>query len=173
RKLRCELIDRKAAADGPFDVFHAVAKGESELLDGGGAGFANVISADGDDVEFRRVLHAEFEGVNHQTHGRLGRVDVLLLRDVFLEDVVLKRAGDFLPVGALLLGDGEIHGPDDRGGRVDGHRGGDVGEGDLIEQDFHVSEGTDGDAALADFTFREGVVGVVTHEGREVEGSGQ
>src|SRR5208337_5359228 len=163
----------EAAADAPFDVFHAVAEGEGEFLDGGGTGFADVIAADGDDVEFWSVLHPELEGVDDQAHGGFGRVDVFLLRDVFLEDVVLERAGDGLPVGALLFGDGEVHGPDDRGGGIDGHRGGDIGEGNLVEEDFHVGERGDGDAAFADFAFGEGVIGIVAHESREIEGGGE
>ena len=153
RKLRGEIVDVHAAAHAPFDVFDAVAQGERQFLNGGGAGFANVIAADGDGIEFRRVLRAELERVDHQPHGRLGRIDVFLLRDVFLEDVVLQRAGEFLPVGALLFGDGQIHGPDDGGGRIDGHRGGDVGERNLVEEHFHVGERADGHAALADFAF--------------------
>src|SRR5208283_3642761 len=149
------------------------AKGEGEFLDGGGACFADVVAADGDDIEFGCVLHAELEGVDHQAHGGFGRVDVFLLRDVFLEDVVLQRAGDFLPVGALLFGDGEVHGPNDGGGGVDGHAGGDIGERDLIEEDFHIGEGGDGDAAFADFAFGEGGIGIVAHERGEIESGGE
>ncbi len=151
-KLRAEFVELEATLQSTFDIFHAIAKGEGQFLDGGGAGFADVIAADGDGVELGSVLDAEFEGVDDQTHGRFRRVDVFLLRDVFLEDVVLESAGNFAPVGALFFGYGKIHGPDDSGGRIDSHRGGDVGERDLVKEDFHIGERADGDTAFANFT---------------------
>ena len=119
------------------------------------------------------MLGAELDRVDHQAHGRLGRVDVFLLRDVFLEDVVLQRAGNLLPVRALFFGDGQIHRPDDRGGGIDGHRGGDVGERNLVEEHFHVRQGADGHAAFADFAFGERMVGVVAHQRGQIEGDGK
>ena len=124
-------------------------------------------------LNFGSVLDAEFEGVDHQPHRRLRRIDVFLLRDVFLEDVVLQRAGEFLPVGALLFRDRQIHGPDDRRGRIDGHGGGDVGQRNLVEEHFHVGERTDGHAAFADFAFGERVVGVVAHQRGQIERDGE
>ena len=84
-----EGVDVHAAAHAPFDVFEAVAQGEGQFLNCGRAGFANVIAADGDGIELGSIFHAELEGVDDQAHRRFGRVDVFLLRDVFLEDVVL------------------------------------------------------------------------------------
>ena len=52
-------------------------------------------------------------------------------------------------------------------------RGGDVGQRNFVEEDFHVGEGTDGDTAFADFAFGEGVVGVVAHERGQIEGGGE
>ena len=115
-ELRDESVDVHAAANAPLDVFEAVAQREGQLLNGGGASFANVVAADGNGVELRRVLDCELEGVDDEPHGGLGRINVFLLRDIFLEDVVLQRAGDFLPIGALLFRDREVHGPDDGGG---------------------------------------------------------
>ena len=121
RELRNESVDVHAATHAPFNVLEAIAQSEGQFLNGGRAGFANVIAADGDGIEFGSVFYAEFESVDDQAHGRFGRVDVFLLRDVFLEDVVLQSAGEFFPVGALFFGDRQIHGPDDGGGRIDGH----------------------------------------------------
>ena len=105
-KPRAKLIHIQPAAHAPFHVLDAVAQCEGQFLDRCRTGFADVISADGDGVELRRVLGAELEGINHQPHGRFGRIDVFLLRDVFLEDIVLNRARNFLPVGRLLFRDG-------------------------------------------------------------------
>ena len=78
-----------------------------------------------------------------------------------------------LPVGALLFGDGQIHGPDHRGGRIDGHRSGDVRERNLVEEHFHVRERADGHAAFADFAFGERMIGVVAHQRGQIEGDGE
>ena len=172
-KLRNELIHVHAAAHAPFDIFDAVAQRERQFLNGGRARFANVITADGDGIEFGSVAYAEFERVDDQAHRRLRRINVFLLRDVFLQDVVLQRAGDFLPVRALLFRDGQIHGPDHRRGRIDGHGSGDVGQRNLVEEHFHIGERTDGHAALADFAFGERVVGVVTHQRGQIERDGK
>src|SRR5260370_5390891 len=173
RKLRDKLVHFEAAAHSQLDVLEAVAQGEGQFLDGGRAGFADVIAADGNGVELGRVLYAELEGVNYQAHRGFRRVDVFLLRNVFLEDVVLERAGNRFPVSALLFGDGQVHRPNHRGGRIDGHRSSDIGEGNFVEEHFHVGERTDGHAALADFSFGECVIGVVAHQRGQVESRGE
>ena len=172
-EARAELVDIEAAAARPLHVLDAVVNGEGQFLQRGGAGFADVVAADGDGVEARRELGAELEGVDHQAHGGRGRIDVFLLRDVFLEDVVLDGAGDLLPVGFLLFGDHQVHGPQHGGGRIDGHGGGDVLQVDAVEEDLHVLERVDGDAALADLALAHEVVGVVAHQGGQIEGDGQ
>ena len=173
RKPRRELVHLPGRGEGALHVLDAVAQREGQFLNRGRAGFADVIAADRDRIEARRVLGAELDRVGDQAHRRLGRIDVFLLRDVFLEDVVLQRAGDLAPVRALLFGDREIHGPDRRGRRIDGHRNGDVGERNLVEESFHVRERTDGDAAFADFAFGQRMVGVVAHQRGKIEGDGE
>ena len=111
--------------------------------------------------------------VHHQPHRRLGREDVFLLRDELLEDVVLGGAAQLVGAHALLFGGGDVHGPDDGRGRVDGHAGGDLVERDAIQQDFHVLERRDRHAALAELAQRFGGVGVVAHQRGQVEGDGQ
>jgi hypothetical protein len=98
------------------------------------------------------------------------RIDVGAARHVLLEDVVLNGAHDFLRGDALLLGDGDVHGEENRGGGVDRHGGGDFVEGNLVEEDFHVGEGIDGDADFADLPIGHGAVGIVSHLGRQIEG---
>src|SRR5260370_35083650 len=133
RKLRDKLVHVESAAHSPFDVLGAGTQGEGQFLDGGRAGFADVIAADRNSVELGRFLDGEFERVDHQAHRGFRWVDVFLLRDVFLEDVVLQRARYCFPVRALLFGDGQVHRPDDRGGRIDGHRSGYIGERNCVE----------------------------------------
>ena len=73
-------------------------------------------------------------------------------------------------IGALLSGDGDVERQQDRGGGVDGHRGGDTFERDAVEERAHVVEAADRDADLADLALRHRVVGVVAHLRRQVEG---
>lgn len=41
------------------------------------------------------------------------------------------------------------------------------------QQDLHIFERADAGAALADFAFGQGVVGIVAYEGREIECDGE
>ena len=74
---------------------------------------------------------------------------------------------------ALLLGHRQVHGPEHGRRRVDGHGDGDIAQRNAAEQDLHVLERTDRRAALADFALAQGVVGVVAHQGGQVEGHGK
>src|SRR5580765_4388912 len=73
-QARAELIDVKPAAARPFNVLNAVIDGEGKLLQRGGTGFTDVIAADGNGIEFGRKFGAELKGIDHQAHGRPGRV---------------------------------------------------------------------------------------------------
>ena len=70
---------------------------------------------------------------------------------------------------ALLLGDELVEEQQQRGGRVDRHRGRDLAERDAVEKDPHVRERVDRDTGAADLAERVRVVGVVAELGREVE----
>ncbi len=71
---------------------------------------------------------------------------------------------------ALLLGCGDVHGPDDGCRRVDRHAGGDLVQRDAAQQDLHVLEGRNCHTALAELTLSLGGVSIVAHQGWQVEG---
>ena len=81
------------------------------------------------------------------------------------------------PIGrrrhALLLGDELVEQQQDRRRRVDRHRRRDLVERQVVEQQPHVLERVDGHADLADLALGAGVVGVVAHLRRQVEGARQ
>ena len=79
------------------------------------------------------------------------------------------RAGNFLPVGALLFRDHQIHRPQHGRGRVDGHRDRGFFQIDAVEEDLHVFQRIDGDAALADFAFAGRMIGVIAHQRGQIE----
>ena len=134
-----------------MDVGDAVGKREGDFLNGGRAGFADVIAGDGDGVPLGEIVAAPGEDVGDDAHGGADGINVGAAGDVFLEDVVLYGAGNFCEIGALLFGDGDVEAEEDGGGGVDGHGGGDFFERDIIEESFHVFEGIDGYADFADF----------------------
>src|SRR5207237_2955142 len=143
------------------------------FLQSGRASLAYVVAAHGNRVVLRHMARTELEGVDDEFHRGAYRVNPLLLRDVLLEYVVLERARNFSEVRALLLGDDQIHREQDGRGRVYRLRDRDLFERDAVEENFHVRERRDGDAALADLALRERRVGVVAHERRQVVGDGE
>src|SRR5580692_2123656 len=157
---RTKFVYVKAAPACPFDIFDAIIKCESQLLQRSRSGFANVISADRDCVKAWRELRSEFECVDYQTHRRRWRIDVFLLRYVFLENVVLHGSGNLFPVRALLFCHDQIHGPQHRSGRVDSHRNRGALETDPAEKNLHILERINGHAALADLALARWMIGV-------------
>ena len=101
------------------------------------------------------------------------RVDVGAARDVFLEDVVLNRAGQRRGGDALPPRDRDVERQQDDRRRVDRHRRRDAVERDAVEQRRHVLDRVDRDADAADFAGGQRVVGVVAHLRRQVEGDAQ
>ena len=168
-KPGCEIVDLQPGPNGCFDVLDAVAQREGQLLEGRGTGFPYVVAADRDAVPIRDVSGCEGNGVGHQPHGGVGRIDPLLLSDVFLQDVVLKGAPQPGPAEAALLGMSQEHGPDDGSRTIDGHGCADGFQVDVPEENLHVRQRIDGDAAFADFTRSCRVVRVETHESRQVK----
>ena len=158
----------RSSAHSTYSI--AVAERERQFLRRRRSGFADVIAADRNRIEARRMLRGELDRIRHQPHRRTRRKDVFLLRDVFLENVVLQGARELRPIDALLLGHRQVHRPQDRGGRIDGHRDGDVAQRNAAKQNLHILERADRGAALAHLAFRQRVIGVVAHQRRQIEG---
>ena len=70
----------------------------------------------------------------------------------------------------MFFGHHQVHGPQHDGGRIDGHRDRGFFEIDAVEENLHVFERIDGDAAFADLAFAGGMIGVVAHQRGQVEG---
>ena len=154
-------------------VGDGVGQGEGDLLDGGRPGLGHVVAGDGDGVEAGQVLGAVGEQVGGDPQRRRRRVDVGAAGDVLLEHVVLDRAGEGGRVDPLLLPDELVE--EQQAGRrgVDGHGGGDLVEGDALEQPPHVGQRVDRHPDLADLAGGHRVVGVVAHLGGQVEGDAE
>src|SRR5206468_761202 len=170
RKLRGEFVDGEASVERGLNVSDAVGKGEGDFLNGGGAGFADVIAGDGDGVPLGKMVAAPGKNVRDDAHGGAHGIDVSAAGDVFLQDIVLNGAGEFLHAGALLLCNGHIQAEKNRGGGVDGHGGGDFFERDAGEERFHVFERIDGDTDFAEFAKSKRMVGIQADLRGEIEG---
>src|SRR6266436_887111 len=162
RKLRGEVVDVEAGGER-----------EGDFLDGGRAGFANVVAGNGDGVPLGKMAAAPGENVGDDAHGGAHGIDISAAGDVFLEDIVLHGAGKFLQAGALAFRDGYVQAEEDGGRCVDGHGGGNSFEGVAVEKSFHVFEGIDGHADFADFAEGERVVGVHADLRGQIEGDGE
>ncbi len=143
---------------------------EGDLLHGGRTGLAHVVAGDRDRIPLRHPLGAERDDVGRQAQRRCRGIDVGAARGVLLEDVVLDGAAEALPGDALLLGEHEVEGEQDRRGGVDRHRRRDAVERDLREQAPHVGDRVDRHADPSDLASRHRVIAVVADLGRQVEG---
>ncbi len=169
-EMWAEVIHRQARRLGGLDIRDRVAERESDLLGRGRAGLSDVIAGDGDRVPVGERAAAVSEQVGDQAHRRLRRKDVRPPSRVLLEDVVLHGARDLLRRAPLLLGDQLVKQEQHRRRGVDGHRGRDLVEWNVLEQDFHVLERIDRDTDLADLSVCHGIVRVVADLGGQVEG---
>ncbi len=170
---RRELVHAEPALHRRLHVGEPVREREGELLRGRRARLADVVARDGDRVPERHLAGAVLDHVHAEPHGRLRREDPLLLGDVLLEDVRLDRPAQAFTRYALFLGDADIEGEQHGGRRVDRHRGGDLAQRDAGEEQLHVLQRVDRHALAAHLAEGLGMVGVVPHERRHVEGGGQ
>ena len=144
-----------------------------QLLHRRRAGLLQMIGADVHRIPFRRLARRKQNEVLGQPQRRRRREHVGAARQIFLDDVVLRRALQRGARRALLVGDRDIerHQPGRRG--VDRHRGVHLAERNAVEQRAHVAEMRNRDADLADLAARQRMVAVVAGLGRQIEGDRQ
>ncbi len=169
RQPRGEGVHVEAACDARLHVLHAVTQREGQLLRGRRTGLADVVAADGHAVPLGQMLRGVLDGVHHQLHRRLGRVDELVLGVELLEDVVLQRAAELRDVDVALPGHRDVHRPDHRGRAVDGLADRDLVDGDVGVQPVHVLDGVDGHTAAPDLAEAQGIVAVAAHQRGQIE----
>ena len=103
------VVDVEPARDAALDVGEAVGERERELLRRRRAGLADVVAGDRDRCSTAACASAQnsIDVDDRACSDGLGRKDPCLLRDVFLQDVVLQRAAQLRARDALLLGGGD------------------------------------------------------------------
>ena len=85
----------------------------------------------------------------------------------------MHRARKLANVGALAAGYGDVEREQDRGGRVDGHRCGNPGQVDAVEQPLHVLDRIDGHSDFSDFADGQRVVGIQADLRGQIKGDGK
>src|SRR5207249_7423889 len=90
RELRREAVHVEPRLERRLHVCQTIVERKGQLLYGGRTGLADVIAADTDGVPFGDMLRAITERVHNEPQVRLRREQPLLLRDVFLQNIVLE-----------------------------------------------------------------------------------
>jgi hypothetical protein len=93
RQPRREVVHIETGIDRGLHVGHAVGQRECHFLQGGASCLAHVVTGDGDGVPLGHVLVGVGEDVRDDAHRLRRRINVGAARDVFLQDIVLHRAG--------------------------------------------------------------------------------
>jgi hypothetical protein len=163
REPRSESIDMQPRPAGPFHILNTIVERECQFLQGCRAGFANVVTTDGNRIPLRNVFRSELQSIHNKLHRRPGRKDEGLFCDVFLEDIVLNGAAETFPRYSLLFCHRQIHGPENRRGSIRCHGRADLVEWNTVEEQFHIGQRINRDSALADFSGRHEMIGVETH----------
>ncbi len=124
----------RPASRAAVDVGDRVGQRERHFLDRGRSGLADVVTADRDRVPVRQLALAPREDVGHDAERVPRRIDVGAARDVFLQDVVLDRAGEPVERHALPAGHRDVERQQDDRRRVDRHRRGHPVQRDAVEE---------------------------------------
>ena len=173
RQPRRELVDIEPGINRRLHVGHAVGQRERHFLHCRRAGLAHVVAGDRDGVPLRHVLVGVRKNVGDNAHRLRRRIDIRSARDVLLQHIVLNCARKLGHFASGALGSDDVQRQQNRCGRVDGHRGGDLLQVDAVEQAHHVVDGVDRHADLANLAHGERVVGVEPDLRRQIEGNAQ
>src|SRR5216117_1127094 len=153
-KSRSEGIDGKTGFDRAADVLDGVSEGEGQLLNGGRARLAYVVSGDRDRIPARYFVGAETKHFGDQSHARFRRIDIGSARDVLLQNIVLNCPAQLVATDASLFRDDDVHREQGCRGGIDRHRGRDFVEWNVLHENVHVLDAVDSYASPSDFAER-------------------
>ena len=173
RKPRGKVIHRQPRRNPRLHVGEAVGQGEGQLLHRRGARLADMVAADADRIPARHLLGGKGKDIGDQPQRGLRGKDPRFLGGILLENIVLNGAADALQRHPLLQRRRHIEAPQHRRRPVDRHRGGDLIEGDPLEEHLHILQRIDSHAAAADLSQRAVMVGIIPHDRGHVESHAQ
>src|SRR5581483_1517577 len=117
RKLLCplkkneprrEVVNLQPGINRCLHITNPVGQREGDFLHRRRTGLADVVARNRNRVPVRHFPRAVRENISDDPQAGLRWIDVSAARDVFLEDVVLYRAVEFVRRDALLSADGDV-----------------------------------------------------------------
>jgi len=121
----------------------------------------HVVATDADGVEPRHVAGGVGKNIADDAHAGPRRVDVGIAHHELFEDIILYGAAEFVGAYALFLSRHNIEGHDRDDSTVHGHGYRHLIQRYLVEEDFHVLNGINGNARLADISLDPLVITVI------------
>ena len=79
------------------------------------------------------MIHLMLDGVYHQFDRCFGWIDELVLTVELFQNVILQRSAKMVPRESLSPSHGQVHGPNDRRGTIDG-----LGYRDLVQGNIGI-----------------------------------
>ena len=129
-----------------------------------------MIARNADRVPARHLALAKLENIRNQAHGRFGRKDIGAAGSIFLENIILDRATQFVDISALTFCHGDIHCQQHCRRSVDRHAGRDAFQRNLAKERLHIIQRRNRNPHFTNFTQCHWVVGVVANLCRQVKG---
>ena len=170
---RRKLVDFKAGLFAASQIFEPVRERVRHFEVCGGSRFLHMVAGNGDAVELRHILRGVREYVADYAHRGFRGIDVGVADHELLQNVVLNGSGELFELCALFQACDYIECENRKNGAVHRHGNGHLRKRDLVEQHFHIHNGIDSNARLADVADYARVVGVIASVGREVESNGE
>ena len=169
----CESVNFQAGFFTGTDVFHTVSQRVAQFQVTGCAAFLNVVTGNGNGVEFRHVVRSVFENVTDDTHGHIRRINIGITYHEFFQNIVLNSTGHDLLVDTLFLTGYDEERQDRQNGPVHGHGYGHLIQRNAGEQDIHIQHGANRNACFTNVTDYAGVIRIIAAVGRQVKRDGQ
>ena len=124
-----------------FYVSNTISDGECDFLSSGGAGFTNVVTGNGNGVPQRYVLGAIFKMLVINLMEGFGGKMYVPRAAVFLQNIVLNGTTEFSSRNAFFSATAMYMQSSTDAGALIRHRSGNLAQVDLVEQNFHISQG--------------------------------
>ena len=199
RQIRRETVDVHSPRKISLHIGEAIGQGQSQLRQGVGAGLGDVITGNRYRVEIPNAIVDEVLGdVAHDLEAEFRGEDTGVLPLILFEDIglhgtahvfqhpgllrrcfiLVRLTSEFLAQGIELLIEGGIEEHGQHGGRgpVDGHGHGGfrIAQIEAVVEHFHIVEGSDGNAGIADFSVNvRPTVGIEAVQSDGIESGGQ
>ena len=132
-----------------------------------------MVAGDGNSIPLRYILGAILKDVGNQTHGRTWREDISTTCSVLLQNIVLNSTLQLVCRHALLLSHCNVHSQQYGSRSIDSHGSRNLAQVNLVKEDFHISQGVDSNAYLANLALRDRIIRVITNLGWQVKCAGE